>query len=411
MLQAAIEELRRTSAADIGTYTANANVIRNLYAKRNILQNYNEVKDFFGLHLNAYIVAATLEYFNVKSMKDDFVPEAIKAGAPVVQTSWLMSQVIAMVKHYILFDVSNVTCGNTEAAESVTTEPQTRRTAKVAQYVCPACNKAYKYKACMEKHIKKLHPRYKTVELAASENATSKSSTKDGDEKVDTQYNYACVTLMHGLLLRNMDDAVHEGDGDRILRLYKFLLLQYKMGKHKNYSLAVFKLLCSVHALLSQRSAYQLVWNRTINERKGKGHRKSLDLRMENYQLVAKTVLRHSGMQNLTPELAVKTGRFIGPLDKLMANYNHDLGLVSQTSHKQKEKHEKDLEILVEEVHVKSQLFKLCKEGRHFEGDLKYDQNAFGKLDVASLLKWMNECKKRFHENLQTNCICAQVTA
>ena len=40
-------------------------------------------------------------------------------------------------------------------------------------------------------------------------------------------FNYQCDLMDHGLLYMNFIDAVAEGDGDRIIRCWNFLLLRF----------------------------------------------------------------------------------------------------------------------------------------------------------------------------------------
>ena len=403
LLQTVVEKLKKTSAADLGTYIANANTIKNLYAKRDVLGNYNEVKNFFSLHLDAYITTATLEYFGVDSMDQDFVPEGIKGAAPVVKASWLGTKVEDMVNQFIMVEQPAM-----ETKEQVSPQPSSQNLQSLA---CPVCAKPYKYRACLRKHIKQHHGDQETTGTQSDVTGSMGAKTSVDvslaavDDTEDHCYNYGCVTLMYGLLLRDIDDAVSEGDGSRILRLYKFLLLLYKMGKNKNYALAVLKLLCSVNSLLSQKKAHQVIWNRTINEKKGKGRRKSLDLKMENLQLVSKTVLRRSGMQNLTADLAIKTGKFIGPLDALIKDFNSDLGMKKKPSHSSSKNHDEDLKVLVDSVR-KAGLFKREDNGRKLDGDATFSRDPFCSINVSALVKWMNDCKTDCHAELGSRCVC-----
>ena len=46
-------------------------------------------------------------------------------------------------------------------------------------------------------------------------------------EESDDIFNYQCNLLNHGLLYANFRDAISEGDGERIIRCWKFLLLHF----------------------------------------------------------------------------------------------------------------------------------------------------------------------------------------
>ena len=61
-----------------------------------------------------------------------------------------------------------------------------------------------------------------------------------------------------GLMSHNFHDASREGDGDRLLRCWKFLLLHFKADKRVKYSVEALHLLAQVNALLPSYMAHQL---------------------------------------------------------------------------------------------------------------------------------------------------------
>lgn len=54
---------------------------------------------------------------------------------------------------------------------------------------------------------------------------SNKSVTTEQDVKSDDVYNYNCALLADGLFFMNFLDATAEGDGARMMRQYKYLLL------------------------------------------------------------------------------------------------------------------------------------------------------------------------------------------
>ena len=87
-----------------------------------------------------------------------------------------------------------------------------------------------------------------------------------------TAYDYTCQVISPGLLYLNFRDAVHEGDGDGVLRIWKYILLIWKATGHRNYACEVFPLLFWYHLLLSPNLAEQLKWSRFINVHGLPGH-------------------------------------------------------------------------------------------------------------------------------------------
>ena len=68
-----------------------------------------------------------------------------------------------------------------------------------------------------------------------------------------------------GLLWMNFHDAKREGDGDRLVRIWKFLLIVFKVARRKNYSIEALNLQLQVHYTMSPRQAAQLKWSRCVN--------------------------------------------------------------------------------------------------------------------------------------------------
>ena len=98
----------------------------------------------------------------------------------------------------------------------------------------------------------------------------------------DDTGNYSSKLLSMGLLAWNFEDAIREGDGDRIIRMWKFLLLFFKQAGKGKYGIEATRLLADVHVNLSADKRYELRWNRTCNIQGGLGNNKPLDLSLEH---------------------------------------------------------------------------------------------------------------------------------
>ena len=88
----------------------------------------------------------------------------------------------------------------------------------------------------------------------------------------DGIFNYTSAILSYGLLLMELRDTIHEGDGERILRCYKFMLPYFFATGHNKYALEAFHLLAHVHAAASPRPAHQIMWSRTVNMQGQQGY-------------------------------------------------------------------------------------------------------------------------------------------
>ena len=90
------------------------------------------------------------------------------------------------------------------------------------------------------------------------EKSTEESGGDDDEQKVDGVFDFGCFTLSLGLVLRGADDAVREGDGERLCRVWKFLTFLYSVAGNNKYALAGLRLTASLQGLLTPRQAHQL---------------------------------------------------------------------------------------------------------------------------------------------------------
>ena len=80
--------------------------------------------------------------------------------------------------------------------------------------------------------------------------------------KTDGVYSYACTILSDGLFLLELRDAIHSGDGLRILRCWKFMLLYFKAYNHHKYTFEAFRLLSLTNGnIATPLVKEQLIWS------------------------------------------------------------------------------------------------------------------------------------------------------
>lgn len=111
---------------------------------------------------------------------------------------------------------------------------------------------------------------YKVVGSFVEEFIMPSFSLSVGDkEKVpDSEHsvrNYTCSFMADLLFIEEFKDTVREGDGDRMLRVRKFLLLYFRSTGHTKYTYEAVTLLAQSSALLREREAYRLKWCRFVN--------------------------------------------------------------------------------------------------------------------------------------------------
>ena len=97
-----------SSVCDVGTMCSNMNVPNQVNAKTsNELDNFNYCKSYVKLETDAFIVAATMKHFGMKSLEDpvdQFIPASVLQGTRSSRQLWVHEQVKAVLKKYVMDD-------------------------------------------------------------------------------------------------------------------------------------------------------------------------------------------------------------------------------------------------------------------------------------------------------------------
>ena len=102
---------------------------------------------------------------------------------------------------------------------------------------CDVCGKSYKKEGGLARHKQTVH---------AHRDAKAKRST------VDHIYRYSSCAAGIGLLAMSFNESRKNGDGNRIISLYKYLLLLYKLDGRDKYTYYTMQLLQQVIELLPE---------------------------------------------------------------------------------------------------------------------------------------------------------------
>ena len=145
----------------------------------------------------------------------------------------------------------------------------------------------------------------------------------------DYIYNYHQGKLAFGLLLFEFEDAVKEGDGDRLLNVYKFALLIYKCYGHHKYAYVILLYLVKIEAALTEMQAASLKYNRFYSRSGGKGSNIPLDLKMEQLNKLLKTLWRGLGA-NLNEVNAARVANALESLELIIQSVDKDCVLDDQ---------------------------------------------------------------------------------
>lgn len=381
---------KSTSINDVGSMCSNMNVTCNVNAKTtNVLDNFNYCKDFVNMETDAFIAAAALHYFNVESIDssaDEFIPPHIQSASLSEKRLWLHKHTKAILEKYVMNDLDE----QHEILRKCVTAANDRRKQELK---CSICEKIYRYPKALSNHEMQKHG----IDTDRTEKQASFTFNGQGPvpAKQDTRYNYACTRLSFGLFIRNFDDAVKEGDGLRVVRCWKFLMLIFKAHGHSKYALAAFQIQANIHALLSPREAHQLIWNRTVNNNGGKGKNISLDLKLEKINNFTKELLKNLG-PNITEAAANRSSKAVRNAGEILQSLDESLAITKPSGHHKVKKREKDFAVILRQLHKKEKVF-TCDPGnleRQYQDFPNFSKNILKKLNYSKLNSWITEQKK-----------------
>jgi len=217
------------------------------------------------------------------------------------------------------------------------------------------------------------------------------SKTEEHKPDHDDMFNYQCNLLDHGLLYMNFIDAIAEGDGDRIVRCWKFLLLHFYAEKKAKYAVEAQYLLLQQYCLLSPRQAYRQRWNRSTNNKGGAGNNVSLDLDLEHDNNYLKQAIKKMG-PNLTEISVSRCCRILKFARGKVEGISRECDVMKRSGTHFIKSNKQDMEKLVKDLIESEALFEhLGRNYRHF---VDVPKHPLHKNNLSGLCTWFNNHKK-----------------
>ena len=200
--------------------------------------------------------------------------------------------------------------------------------------------------------------------------------------------------------MHDINDAIKEGDGERLVRLYKVALLIFNCYGCTKYAYTTLLLLVKVNALLSDKKADQLIHDRFCNTHGKKGKNIPLDLKMEQLNNLLKAMLKILG-SNLNEESAQRIARSIEYIELILASLDGDCS-VGETSHHRslKDSEETVKEIVTDLVNMRA--FQKTPGRGGYPSFPEFNVNFLDALDNRGMFTWMKDKLKlwgKIYEN------------
>ena len=375
---------KKEAVGDNGTFYSNAINSGNTNTLTDVCDNYQKVKEFFKIENEAFLVSAFLNQEGFKD-KDDadlekIIPENIKGDIKAMRR-WFHSRIHKLLNELVMPGLEEL--------------PQKRNANPLTIYKCRAegCEKCFSYTQIRDLHEETYH----SMHTVANEECKSEELTKTSDDL----FEYSCSHLGLGLLLHDADDAIKEGDGARLVRIWDFLIYVFRINGNTKYALVSLRLKAARLALLSPQRAHQLIWNRFVNTSGQIGRNISRDLRLEHINKVMKMLIKSQGFQNITDENVTEISKSVNAMENLVKSHLVDADILKKSGH-HCNKHQLDMfASIFKEVHDRARNFEHTP-GRTLTAFPNFNRNLFTRIDTGSLFKWIMKHRTKWNnQNLR----------
>lgn len=206
----------------------------------------------------------------------------------------------------------------------------------------------------------------------------------------DNIYNYHRAKLCHGFVLADFNDAIREGDGERIISLYKILLLIFKTHGCTKYAYTTLLLLVKVSALLTRSQSFRLIWNRFCNVIGKKGRNIPLDLQLEHDNNFLKAFLKALGA-NLNEANAQRVAASLNYMLLIMGTVDKDCDHQSRNGTVRGGKDPAETVKQITTDLMKGNVFTECQQRDGYKGFETFSSNLYAKLDYRNLFNWIKD--------------------
>ena len=346
--------------------------MRNAIDARNVSNDphnrYYAATEFIDKVTDAYLINGALVHFGMASLEDQ-PSRNIYEGSALDNNGkrkYVDKVISDFLDEHVVYNV-----------------PELSHTAPTSNDLkCRVCQKAYKRPTALKKHEEEKHGIMEAEQLA------SEQSLKD-----DKVRNYTHQLLLMLLLRLDHNDAIKYGDGDRVIRLYKYFCLYFKVSNCPKYAFAMLQLQAQVNALLSPRLAHSLTWNRFVNHQGKPDTNHPMDLEIEHdNKLFKNDCLSYRG--EITEKTLQRVGRSTMPSDEILKNFDKTSEVKRLSGQHTMMSTEEDVLTLVDHL-IPAQVYSNIP-GRAHSAFEEMPNSLLDTIDCDKLKTWISQSLKKF---------------
>ena len=177
------------------------------------------------------------------------------------------------------------------------------------------------------RHEQNQHPEEVTnAGIEANVHGNDQLTDADVAGQEDFVHNYHCALMTFGLLMIFFSDSVKEGVSTSLLKFLKVALLILRSYGRVKYAYVVLLFLAKIHAILTEKLAFEAVQNRFFNKSGKAGGNVPLDVRMEHLNKLLKIALKQLA-SNITEASAQRIAKSLSTLEKVLSMIDKDCNL------------------------------------------------------------------------------------
>ena len=367
-----------------------------LINRRNVVKEvkrrYSACKRFLTLALEARVIAATLTTLQIISVDDKpcerILPEKLASATESEKKEFLGKLAADVVDKFILKADNIDEYMKRKAAEDEKEEAQ--QCTKTKRYKCrdENCDKTFAVNGkSKQNHEYKVHGIQPVTPASTALHSTT-----------DDMYNYQSSLMEYLMLIRNFQDAISEGDGERIIRCWKFFLPYLKAdgAGSRKYCLEGLHLLIQVYCTLSKRDAYRLMWNRSVKAKTGLGGNIPLDIALEHYIRIIKVLRRKLGPNQTNAHIMQRYIKAMVVNKKLVDNFDN-MSETLKASGKHVKKAAKEDKIKIVKELMNEEAF-TNKKSRRYTYYQHCKDSLLADFDIHDYYIWIHNHKKQIAE-------------
>lgn len=356
------------------------------------------------LEVTARVVAAAFHVLGLESRQDkpkNFpIPEDLASQSRLHQLQFLHKAAAKIVDEVVIDET--MMNGSLEDFVSMQERQEILNRLQLnehGRFPCrfPGCQTSFKYNGKSRRRHELSHdpPVVITEEVLEATSQSTTATSKDADD----MFNYNAALLSEGLFFLNFLDSVSEGDGGRIIRQYKYLMLLCRADEPHSTKYALESLYQLLLAnSLSEKEAEIFVWNRTVNNHGGLGNNIPHDLEVEHSNNFNKQGFGNLGV-NLTEKAVTRICQAEKPVKAVIGKVDGLLHRFIRSG-----KHVQcfplgDLDVLVKKLTENSvYTYQEGRKYRHFKG---FQRDALVKLDMSKCYTWINDHKNKLSSGVK----------